>query len=283
MPPHLRARTLVSQVASPTCSKTTSTPRRSVIFLISSLTSCLLRLMTWAAPSSLAISSLSSLLATAMALALNSLQIWTAIVPRPPPAPQTSTKSPGLIFALRHEHPPGGEEDQRHRCRLLPAEVLRLGHDVEGGHLGVLGVGAVERAGLEAPYLELTAEEDLAAGAGLAGAAANAAEDDDLVADLDVGDLAADLDDLARRVAARDVRHDDRHAGQAAARPDVVVVAAGGPHLDQHLVRVISAARARPCTSGRRCPRALRRLLPSSAPVLSLPAGDRPDSSSGEC
>ncbi len=34
-----------------------------------------------------------------MALALKSLQIWTAMVPRPPPAPQTSTKSPGRIFA----------------------------------------------------------------------------------------------------------------------------------------------------------------------------------------
>ena len=54
--------------------------------------------------------------------------------------------------------------------------------------------------------------------------------DDDLVANLDVSDLAAGLDHHSSRVGARDMRQDDFHPGQAAPRPDIVEVA--GRRLD---------------------------------------------------
>ena len=73
-----------------------------------------------------------------------------------------------LNLRPRHQHAPRGEEHQRHRRRLLPAELLRLRHNVERRHLRILSVRAVQRTRLKAPYLELATEEDVAAGAGIA-------------------------------------------------------------------------------------------------------------------
>ena len=141
-----------------------------------------------------------------------------------------------LDMRARHQHPPYRDQHQRHRRRLLEAQVRRLWQRVDRRHLAILAVRAVERAGLKAPDPEVVAEELLAAGAVVALAAGDPAMDHDLVADLDVLDLAAGLDHHAGRVGARDVRQDNLHPGQAAARPDIVEIAGRRLDLDHDVV-----------------------------------------------
>src|SRR3972149_2698734 len=57
--------------------------------------------MPASAPSSAALASFSSALATAITRAPKSLAIWTAAVPTPLPAPMTSTSSPRFTRACR--------------------------------------------------------------------------------------------------------------------------------------------------------------------------------------
>ena len=80
-------------------------------------------------------------------------------------------------------------------------------------------MGAVERAGLEAPDLEVRAEEFFTARAVVAFAAGDPAMDHDFVANLDVFDFAADCDDDARRVRAGDMGQQDFHARASRAAP----------------------------------------------------------------
>ena len=118
----------------------------------------------------------------------------------------------------------------------MVGDVGGLGNQVGLGKLAVLGVGAIQGTGLEAPNAVTAAEELLAARAGFAAAAAYAGVDHHVISGLYAPHLAPDLYHLSRGVGTRDVRHDYLHARKASACPDVVVIAACCPDLEEHLV-----------------------------------------------
>jgi len=145
-----------------------------------------------------------------------------------------------------HQHAPYGDQYERNRGSFLEAQIGRLGQGVDRRDFAIFAVRAVERAGLEAPDPEIGAEVLFAARAVVTLTARDTAMDDDFIADFDVPDLAAGLDHHARGVGTRDMREQDFHAGQAAARPDVVEVASRGFDLDHDIVGACLRARGVP-------------------------------------
>jgi hypothetical protein len=109
------------------------------------------------------------------------------------------------VLAPAVQHPPGGGADQGVGRGFLPGHVLGLGHALLGLDLGELGEAAP--VGLVAPDPEGGRVHRVAAALDPDGAVRLplAAVHDDLVADLDVGDVLADLVDDAGGVAAADV------------------------------------------------------------------------------
>ena len=99
-PPRASARTLPAQVAAPTSSITTSTPRFCVSPQTSFEKSVVAWLMSTSAPSCRARSSFSSLLEVTKTCAPASLAICSAAIATPPPMPRISTLSPGRTRAL---------------------------------------------------------------------------------------------------------------------------------------------------------------------------------------
>src|SRR5207245_531615 len=134
------------------------------------------------------------------------------------------------------QHAPYRHQHERYRRRLLEAEDGRFGQHVDRRHPAIFAVGAVERAGLEAPYFEVLAEELLAPRTVVALPAGNPAVDHNLVAGLDVVDFAAGFHHAAGGIGARDIGQDDLHAGEPAPRPDIVEIARRGFHLDDDVV-----------------------------------------------
>ena len=145
----------------------------------------------------------------------------------------------GLDAGLVDQHPVGGEVGEPVAGRLLPGQLRRLGQQLLGLHLAVLGEAAP--VGLVGPDLLLGAGHRVEPVALGALAAALVAVDHDLVAGLPAGHARADALDDARRVGAGDVEvvagvAEDRD-GQPQRRPHAVVVDAGGHHPHQHLAR----------------------------------------------
>ena len=98
-PPARAAASEVAQVASPTCSRTTSTPLPVASFT-ARRTSPVAWLTVASAPSSRARSSFSSLEEVTSALAPSALAIASPAVPTPLPIPQSSTHSPSCSCAF---------------------------------------------------------------------------------------------------------------------------------------------------------------------------------------
>src|SRR5207302_2034357 len=98
-PPRASARMLPAQVAAPTFSITTSTPRFSVMPQTSLEKSCALWLISTSAPIALARSSFSWLLEVTKTRAPTCLAICSAASATPPPIPRMSTDSPGRTTA----------------------------------------------------------------------------------------------------------------------------------------------------------------------------------------
>ena len=141
------------------------------------------------------------------------------------------------------EHPVGGGADEHVGGGRGPGEVGRLGEHLVGLDPGELG---------ERPPIRLVAPDPVARGGDRVATrldpgvldVPDAAVDDHLVADLDVLDALADLPDDPGGVAAADV--EGLGLAGAVPRPDhvdrtpeggphVVVVDAGGHHVDEHL------------------------------------------------
>ncbi len=149
-----------------------------------------------------------------------------------------------LVFGPAVQHAIRGRADQDVGRGLFPVHVLGLRHALVRLDLGELGEAAV--VGLVSPDPERRRVHRVVAGLDpRAVAAPHAAVDDDLVADLHVGDVLADLVDDARGIAAADVeilrlaglvaRLDDVDR-DAERGPDVIVVDAGRHDVDEALV-----------------------------------------------
>ncbi len=118
------------------------------------------------------------------------------------------------VRRVAEQHAVGGGEGERIGRRLLPGEMLRLGHELARLHAAELGERAVRR--LVAPDALGRREHRIAAVAVLVVAVVLIAVDDDLVADLPALHLVADRPDDAGRVGARRCGTDS--CGRRAAR-----------------------------------------------------------------
>ena len=165
---------------------------------------------------------------------------WVAKTPRPPAAPQISTRWPGLEPHAVDEHAVRGEVRQPVGGRLVPREVLRLGDELLGLDLRELRERAPARLVAPDP-LRGRGERVEAVDLGIL-VGRLVAVDDDLVARRPPGHARTDLPDDPGRVRAADVVvlvgvvAEDGH-GLAERRPHVVEVHAGRHDADDDLER----------------------------------------------
>src|SRR5579883_332577 len=218
-PPRARTRMLVSHVAWPTCSTTTSTPRLAVRRRTSSSTDWVLWLRVSSAPRARARSSFQSSPATAITRAPKSLATWMAALPTPLPGPH-------------HQHVPRREEDERHGGRLGEGEGGGLGQEVCLGDAHVLGVPPVDVLPEDAV---LAAQVVVARQAGLAVPAAHPGVEHHRVAGTPGGHPRPHGGHLARDIAPEDVGEREPETGDPPAHVDVQVVHGAGPDADEDL------------------------------------------------
>ena len=138
-----------------------------------------------------------------------------------------------LELGARHEHVPCGEKHQRGGGGVGEAHIVG---DLDGAILGrgeQFGVAAVDGV---AEHGEAAAEVVVAREALLALAATLSRGEEDAPARLDALAELAGGDNLARDIAAQDVRHGELHARDAGADEEVEMIESAGPHADEDLV-----------------------------------------------
>src|ERR1017187_9698964 len=139
----------------------------------------------------------------------------------------------GLELGARHEHVPGGEKHQRGGGGTLEAHVVG---DLDGAILRrgeQFGIAAVDGV---AEHGEAAAEVVVAREALLALAATLSRGQEDAPARLDALAELASGDNLARDIAAQDVRHGELHARDAGADEEVQMIQRAGADADENLV-----------------------------------------------
>jgi hypothetical protein len=130
---------------------------------------------------------------------------------------------------------PGGEEDQRNGGGMDPVEILGVRHAVDFRAANVFGASAINH---KAEVGVIAAEVVMSRQTSGAMTTGNARSENDFLADVDVVDIVADLDDLPGDITAGNMRKRNRVIGQAVADPKVEMIESAGVDADQNFVRM---------------------------------------------
>jgi hypothetical protein len=116
-----------------------------------------------------------------------------------------------------------------------PVEVLGIGHAIHLRAADIFGATAIDH---EAEVGEIAAEVVVTGQASRATATSNAWSQDHSLADVNVVNIVADLDDLTGHVAAGNMGERDRIVGKTVTDPQVQVVQSASVHPDEYFVSV---------------------------------------------
>lgn len=141
----------------------------------------------------------------------------------------------GAKLSAIGEHVPRGEKDQRHRSGMNPIETFGIGHAV---HFGTAHEFRATTVNHKSQVGEIAAEIVLSSETSRATATGDAGSEHHLLADVDVANVVANLDDFTGYVAARDVRKRNGIVRKAVANPQIEVIEGTGAHADENFVRM---------------------------------------------
>ena len=133
------------------------------------------------------------------------------------------------------QHVPSGEEHERNRGGMNPVEVLGIGHAIHLGAADIFGATAIDH---ETEVGEIATEVVVAGQTSGATPTSNTWSQDHFLADVNVVNIVANLDDFTGYVAAGNMRKRDRIVGKAMTDPEVEMVESARAHADEYFVWV---------------------------------------------